>query len=88
MSTPELAVGTPFVFDGQACTVANVGGKTGRQLTLTPDNPEAAGFDTVTVSLAEAEFHDVLKVWCLPTRILAKGPRSALVTVTPAPQEG
>jgi hypothetical protein len=88
MSSTAIEVGDDFIFDGVGCRVTDVGGKTGKQLLIAPVDPDAAPFDTVTVSLAEAVFHDVLRIWCLPTRILAKTPRTGLVTITPESAEG
>ncbi len=70
-----IAVGDPFVFEGIACTVSEVGGKSGKLLTVKPNAPTT--FDTRSFVLDEITFHDGFKVWCHPARLL---PRKAADT--------
>ena len=76
MASPAIAVGDPFLFEGIGCTVTEVGGKSGRLVTVTPDDPKTAGFDTRSFALAEVAFHPALKVWAHPDRAFPRKSRS------------
>jgi hypothetical protein len=78
-----VAVGEPFVFEGIACTVAEVGGKSGKLLTVKPNEPNPL-FDTRSFVLSEIAWNDAFKVWCHPARLMPrKAPGAApLVAAT------
>ena len=86
--SPGIAVGDPFLFEGIGCTVTEVGGKTGKLVTVAPADPKAAGFDARSFALAEVRFHPTLKVWAHPARAFPKKPRPGAFVAGPITGEG
>lgn len=80
-----LVAGAPFLFEGVPCVVTNVGGKTGRTITIEPvpqpDMP--APFSVRILALAEVIYHPVLRVHCHPLRILPPTKVAAAITLPP-----
>ncbi len=84
--TPALAVGSPFLFEGIACTVTEVGGKSGKLITFTPNAP--ADFDTRSMALAEIMWHDGFKSFGHPARFFPKSPSADAFVAAPITAEG
>lgn len=85
---PALEVGTPFLFEGIACEVVDVGGKTGKTITIAPMLGTAAPFDARTLVRGEVIYHDALRVHCHPDRILPSKPRAGAFVARPITGEG
>lgn len=87
-ATPPLAVGTPFLFEGIACEVVDVGGKTGKTITIAPRNGVDATFDERSLVLAEVVYHPALRIYCHPDRILPRTVTTGALVASPITGEG